>query len=551
MKIISKPKNSDIKRINEIYKVLKKNDFGYLIEENTFFKTFPFLRNRKLSKDKELPDEAVAVRIRSVFEDLGPAFIKLGQMLSTRPDLVGIEISKELQKLRDEAPITEFDEMKKVLEMEFGSEIDEIYEDINETPIGSASIGQVYTAKLKENNEKVAIKVQKPNIEEIIKTDIKLMKFLSARIDRFLTQAQVYNLPAIIEEFEKSILKELNYLDEVRNIEIIDKNFKDISYVYIPKIWRKYCSEKVITMELIEGMKLSELIENDCPEFNKKLIAKRGMNSFFKQVMVDGFFHADPHPGNIIILRNNKICYIDMGMMGILDDNFKKNLAELILILTNGNADNLINQLIYMEILEPVQNTPELKEDLNDLLKKYYGTELKNVDSSLDDLLNVMMKHNVILPKEFVMIGRGVTLLEESAKKLNPEFNTASELRRLSKKILLNKINPEKLVIGTVSYLLEIEHLAKNLPTRISNTLTKLEQGELSVKIRLEGITDISKQLTTAIIIAALIVGSSLALFADKGPTFLDIPILGLSGYLISFALGIYLVVQFIMVEFD
>lgn len=551
MKIISKPKNSEIKRINEIYRVLKKNDFGYLIEENTFFKTFPFLRNRKLSKDKELPDEAVAIRIRKVFEDLGPAFIKLGQMLSTRPDLVGIGISEELRKLRDEAPITEFNEMKEVLEIEFGTQIDEIYEDINETPIGSASIGQVYTAKLKENGEKVAIKVQKPNTEEIIKTDIKLMRFISSRIDRFLTQAQVYNFPAIIDEFERSILKEINYLDEVRNIEIMDENFKNTSYVYIPKIWRKYCSKKVITMELIEGIKLSELIENDCPEYNKELIAKRGMNSFFKQVMVDGFFHADPHPGNIIILKDNKICYIDMGMMGILDDNFRKNLAELMLILTNGNADSLINQLMYMEILEPVQNTVELKEDLNDLLKKYYGTELKNVDSSLDDLLSVMMKHNVILPKEFVMIGRGIALLEESGKKLNPEFNTAIELRRLSKKIILNKINPEKIVIGTISYLLEIEHLAKNLPTRISNTLTKLEQGELSVKIRLEGITDISKQLTTAIIIAALIVGSSLALFADKGPTFLDIPILGLGGYLISFALGIYLVIQFIMVEFD
>lgn len=551
MKIISKPKNSDIKRINEIYKVLKKNDFGYLIEENTFFKTFPFLRNRKLSKDKELPEEAVAVRIRNVFEDLGPAFIKLGQMLSTRPDLVGIEISKELQKLRDEAPVTEFNEMKKVLEMEFNTEVDEIYEYIDETPIGSASIGQVYTAKLKENGAKVAIKIQKPNIEEIIKTDIRLMKFLVARIDRFLTQAQVYNLPAIVEEFEKSILKEINYLDEVRNIEIMGENFKDIPYVHIPEIWRSYCSEKVITMELIEGIKLSELIEDDCPEYNKKLIAKSGMNSFFKQVMIDGFFHADPHPGNIIILKDNKICYIDMGMMGILDDNFRKNLAELILILANGNADNLINQLVYMDILTPVQNTPELKEDLNDLLKKYYGAELKNVDSSLDDLLKVMIKHDVILPKEFVMIGRGVTLLEESGKKLNPEFNTASELRRLSRKILLNKINPEKLAIGTVRYLLEIEHLAKNLPTRIGNTLTKLEQGELSVKIRLEGITDISKQLTTAIIIAALIVGSSLALFADKGPTFLDIPILGLGGYLISFALGIYLVIQFIMIEFD
>ncbi len=551
MKIISNQKNSDIKRINEIYQVLKKNDFGYLIEENTFFKRFPFLRNRKLSKNEELPDDTVPERVRKVLEDLGPTFIKLGQMLSTRPDLVGIEISHELQKLRDDTPTTDFDEMKKVIEEELGSPIDEIYEEINETPIGSASIGQVYTAKLKETGDKVAIKVQKPNCEETIKTDIKIMEFIAARIDQFIMQSRVFNFPVIVEEFEKSILKEINYLEEVRNMEIMKANFRGVSYVKIPDVYRKYCSEKVITMELIEGIGLHELTENDCPEYDKQLIAKRGMNSFFKQIMIDGFFHADPHPGNIIIMENNVICYIDMGMMGVLDDSFKENLAELILLITNGNASNLINQLIYMEIITPAQNTPELRDDINDLMKKYYGTEVTNVNNSLEDLLNAMIKNDIILPREFVLIGRGLTLVEESGKKLNPDFNTENELKRMSKKILMNKIKPEKLLKVTSNYLLEMGHLAKHLPTRINNTLSKLEQGELIVKIKHEGITDISKQVTTAIIIAALIVGSSLALFAEKGPSLFDIPLLGLIGYVISFALGIYLVLQFIMVELD
>ena len=551
MKIINKSSNADIQRINQIYKVLKQNDFGYLIEENTFFKTFPFLRNRKLTKDDELPDETIPTRIRKVLEDLGPAYIKLGQMLSTRPDLVGLEISEELQKLRDDTPITDFDEMKKVIEEELAHDLDEIFTDIDETPIGSASIGQVYKAKLKENGAKVAIKVQKPDIEKIIKSDLRIMKFLAVKIDQFINKTKVYNFPAIVAEFEKSILKEINYLEEVRNMEIIGSNFKHVSYVHIPEPYHEYCSGKVITMELIEGVTLSEVIDDEGETYDKKLIAKRGMDSYFKQVMIDGFFHADPHPGNIMIMEDNKICYIDLGMMGILDDTFRENLAELIMILMNGNADNIINQLIYMDIITPAQNTPELKDDINDLMKKYYGTKLKNVNSSIEDLLNAMVKNNVVLPRDFVMIARGLTLIEESGKKLNPEFDTAKELRRLSKKILINKASPGRLFKIGSNYFLEMGHLIKNLPNTVNSTLSKLEDGEITIKLRHEGINELSKQLTTAIIIAALIVGSSLALFADKGPTLLGIPILGLIGFVISFALGIYLVAQYIMFELD
>ncbi|WP_296884968.1 AarF/ABC1/UbiB kinase family protein [uncultured Methanobrevibacter sp.] len=551
MKVQKKSKNSDIQRINQIYKVLKKNDFGYLIEENTFFKTFPFLRNRKINKDKELPDTTIPIRIRKVLEELGPAYIKLGQMLSTRPDLVGLEISEELQKLRDRTPITDFSEIKELIESELGHPLDEIYTDIDEIPIGSASIGQVHTARLKENGEKVAIKVQKPNTEETIKSDLRIMKFLAVRSDRYLNKTKVYNLPAIILEFEKSILKEINFLEEVRNMEVLASNFKTIPYIHIPEPYIQYCSGKVITMEFIDGKQLSEVIEDNTDKYNKKLIAKRGMDSYFKQVMVDGFFHADPHPGNIIVLDKNKICYVDMGMMGILDDTFKENLAELILLLINGNTDNIINQLIYMDIITPSQNTPELKADINDLMKKYYGTKLKNVNGSIEDLLDAMVKNNVILPREFVMIARGLALIEESGKKLNPNFDTAEELKGLSKKIILHKASPKRLFKLGSNYILEIGHLAKNLPNTVNNTLSKLEDGEITIKLKHEGIMELSKQVTTAIVMAALIVGSSLALFADKGPTILNIPVLGLIGYVISFALGIYLVIQYIMFDLD
>ena len=218
----------------------------------------------------------------------------------------------------------------------------------------------------------------------------------------------------------------------------MQSNFKSIPYVYIPEVYNDYCSGKIINMELIEGDDLSKVIEDESGKYDKKLIAKRGTNSFFKQIMIDGFFHADPHPANIIIKDNNTICYIDMGMMGILSEGFKENLAELIMLLINGNADNIINQLIYMDIIAPTQNTPELKEDIDDLMKKYYGNKLKNINGSIEDLLNTMIKHNISMPREFVMIGRGLALVEESGKKLNPEA-TDEELFLRAYDVLVNK----------------------------------------------------------------------------------------------------------------
>ena len=523
MKVRTNTANDNIKRLNEIYKVLKKNDFGYLIEENTFFKKFPFLRNRKLSKEEELgdsPDESIPIRMRKVLEELGPAYIKLGQMLSTRPDLVGVEIAEELQKLRDDTPVTPFDEIKEVIETELGDSMNKIYVDIDETPIGSASIGQVYKARLRETGEKVAIKVQKPNSREIIESDIKIMKFLAKRIDQFLTMTKPLNLPVVISEFERSILKEINFLEETMNLQNLANNFKKV------------------------------LLKKDYPKIDKKKIANYGVKSYFKQVLIDGFFHADPHPGNLIVTKDGKLCYIDLGMMGILSENFKETLAELILLLIGRNSNNIIKQLIYMDIITPAQNTDKLKTDLDDLLNLYYGAELRNMDGLLDDLLNVMVENNIALPREFVMIGRGIALIEDTGKKLDPTFNAAEELKKLSRKIVINKYKPERIAKSSINYLLQLEHLAKDLPDTINNTISKIENGKLEVNLKHLEVSELINQLSVSLILSALIIGSSLAMFIEKGYHIFGYPILGLIGFVVSGILGIYLIIQY-MIERD
>ncbi|WP_407410690.1 ABC1 kinase family protein [Methanobrevibacter sp.] len=547
MKVIVRPQNENLKRVNEIYQVLKKNDFGYLIEENTFFKKFPFLRNRKIEKEEGLADESIPIRIRKVFEELGPAYIKLGQMLSTRPDLVGTELAEELQSLRDNTPVTPFNEIKEIIEKELGKPIDEIFSEIDENPIGSASIGQVYKAKLKSNGADVAVKVQKPNSYEIVKSDVEIMKFLAVRIDRFIHQTRTLNLPAVVKEFERSIFKELNYLEEVMNMQNLSKNFKNVSYIRIPKPYTEYCTYQIVTMELIKGVEVTKLINRDYPDIDKKKIANYGLKSYFKQIMTDGFFHADPHPGNLIVTEDNKLCYIDLGMMGVLNEDFKEDLAELILLLIGKNTNDIIKQLLYMNIITPAQNTEDLRADIDDLLTRYYGAELRNMDGVIEDLLNVMVKNNITLPREFVMIGRGIALIEDTGKKLDPTFNAATELRKLSREIVVNKYKPGRLARVSLNYLLQLEHLAKDLPDTINNTLAKIEEGDIELNLKHEGLSELANQLSVSLIISALILGSSLALLSDVGPTLFEIPILGLVGFVFSAILGGYLVIEYML----
>ena len=522
MNIIPSTKNEYLQRINQIYAVLKKNDFGYVIEQNTFLKT-------------------------KVLEELGPAYIKLGQMLSTRPDLVGWDMANELEKLRDDTPATPFPEIKKVIEEQLGKPIDEVYKNLDENPVGSASIGQVYKATLIENNEEVAIKVQKPHIQKMIYADIKIMEFLAQKMDKYFQKTRIYNLPAIIYEFKRSIKKELNYKDEVGNMEHLAYNFRRSPNIHIPKAYTDYCSEKLITMEFIKGIEVEKIFNSDDPKYNKKLIADRGVKAYFKQIFIDGFFHADPHPANIMIMDNNEVCFIDEGMMGTLDNNFKENIAELILLLINGNTDHLLNQFLYMGVINKEQRSSgKLKDDVEDLMNKYYGSDLKNMDGGFQDLINVMIENDVKLPREFVMIGRGLALIEETGKKLNPEFNTVKQLRKLSKRIIFNKYNPKRILENGENYLLEIEHLAKNLPSRVDNLVTLLEKGEIKITLKHVNLEKLVHQLSVSIIIAGLLVGSSLTIMSNAGPKLFDMSIFGLVGFLFSGILGGYLVFKYI-----
>ncbi len=515
------------KRFDEIMGVAKKHHLANLL--------------------KNEPDENFEVSdLRYAMEELGPAFIKLGQLLATRPDMVGNEIADDLKLLRDNTPVTPFDEIRKVIEGELGQPLEEVYSEFNEEPLGSASIGQVYKATLKDSGMEVAVKVQKPGIREVIEPDVKILNRLAGTVDKHVTKSRTYNLPAMAKEFERSIFKELNYMEEVKNINKITNNFKEVDYIKIPDVYPEYCTTKLINMELIDGYEVTDLYGKEIEGINNAEIAQYGCQSYLKQVLIDGFFHADPHSGNLFVTRDNRLCYIDFGMMGVVNDTFRSNFAQLVLLLLDGNSHHLINQLLYMDIITPEQNTDEFREDVDDLLNSYIGVDMDQMDGIFDDLMNVMISHNIILPREFVMIGRGIILIEEAGDKLDPHFNLTGELEKFAKDMIKSKFEPGNLVGGGFNYIVEIEHLLKDLPDRLNSTLDKVEKGELELNMNHTGLDDLKNQLSISIIVAALLVGSSIAILADKGPKVWDISAIGFAGFVFSAVLGAYLIIKYI-----
>ena len=528
-------------RIKEIYGVAKKYNVSELISES---------RNPKDPSQGEYDEELDASGIRLALEELGPAYVKLGQLLCTRPDLVGNEIADELTKLRDNTPVTPFEDIKKVIETELGQPLDEVYSEFEEEPLGSASIGQVYKATLKENGEKVAVKVQKPGSYEIVASDVRIMVYLAEKADKYITKTRTFNLPAIVKEFERSIFKELDYMEEVMNIQKITKNFEGYDYVKYPKVYPKLCTNRLINMELVQGYNVTELYDNEIDGISGKKIANDIVESYFKQLMLDGFFHADPHPGNMIIDKEEKkLCYLDLGMMGILTEKFRSDLAQLILLLLGGNSDSLVKQLLYMKIISPEQDTEELRMDISDLVNRYIGADLDQMDGVLEKLINTMIKHGVTLPREFVMIGRGVALIEDIGYNLDKDFNIGEALQRFSRKLAADKFNPVKVAKGSYDYLLDVERLMKDLPDRINSTLTKVEKGEIKVNLELAGLTELKNQLSASLIISALIIGSSLAILSNSGPKMWDTSAIGLFGFLLSAVLGFYIVFKYIILD--
>ncbi|NLU03928.1 MAG: AarF/ABC1/UbiB kinase family protein [Methanothermobacter sp.] len=542
----------DMGRLREIIRVMTKYHFGNILEavglKNRLFETL-----KLYIKSPEEVHEPAHVRLRLVLEELGTTFIKLGQVLSTRADLVGREVAEELAKLQDEAPPFPFEDVKRVLESELGVPMEEVFSEFQEEPVASASIGQVHRARLR-NGDAVAVKVQRPGIADTVKSDIILMKYLAKLANDRVPGLRYYNLPGIVAEFERAIRKELDYHQEANNVERFRAMFMDDETVYAPYVYREYSTGRVLTMEYVDGVKLTDILKSDI-KFNARVIAERGARCYFKQIFIHGFFHADPHPGNILVQKGNVLCFLDFGMMGHLDRSFRDRLAELFILLMNYDVNGIVNQLRYMNILTEETDLEEVKYDIIDLLDRYYGADVRKVGEILTEFTmpGMIRRHRIRIPRDFVLLARVMSMAEDLGERLDPRFNGLEVAWMMTHKLIRNRLNPLRNLDEVPAAIIELEHIMNDLPRGLISALQKLEEGKLKMELEHRNLDEISvrierstNRISVAMLVSALIIGSSLVTIPREALILEKFPFLGIFGFAVSFLIALALIVSII-----
>lgn len=537
-----------IGRYKEIASVMVKYGFGFIVEKlnKDSVASKIAIRSPKIS----IRDMTTGQRIRHAFEELGPTYIKIGQILSTRKDILDDEIISELSKLRDDVEFFDTDIAMDILKSELPKDVSEVFDYIKEKPIAAASIGQVYEARLK-NGKKVVVKIQRPDIEATIKADINILKRLSENLG-FIKKEWNIDAYELISELEVQLLRELDYKFEAVNgikLRTIFQNSKD---VFIPEIYNDFTTKKILIMEKVEGICLSEIDNYDVSDDRKKKIVEIGVRSFFRQVMTCGFFHADPHPGNIFILEDDKIAYIDFGMIGIIDNRTLGYLNQLIIASTDKNVEKIIRILKDLDALSIEENNEGLKRDLLYLIHYYYDIPFDKLSISeiLNEVFRFMRTHKINLPSQLVILGKTVITLEGTSRGLYRDFSVESIASSYLEYYKKERLDLKKNLASLKSNIDESYYDIVTVPSQLKNILTileknnmKLDLGELKAPNIEENIRKFTTQVTMSIMLAACIVGSSLILAStniQKSPT---IKFVGICGFILSFIIGIALVI--------
>ena len=542
-----------IRRYRTILGVLIKYGFGHFVEQLNI-DYYLELGKRIVTLDKipkDLERLSQAQRLRLAMEELGPTFIKLGQLLSTRPDVLGSAYIHEFSKLQDKVPGFSFEEVNAQIQRELGYPAEELFAEFSTTPLAAASIAQVHRGKLR-SGEEVVFKVRRPGIVKIVETDIDVLMGLAYLIEQHIPTVALYDPVGLVKEFRRSIMRELNFTREGRTVDRFAVNFAESETVYTPKIFWDYTGDIVLTMEYVDGIKISALEELTAQGYDLKVIASRGADAFLKQVLDFGLFHADPHPGNVFILPDQVICMLDYGMVGRLGQDLKDQLIDLLQALLNRDVDKIISQLLYSGELTDDSDIKNLRRDLHDFIEDYYDIVLQDikVGKLLSEFIEILTHHRIHFPADFMVLAKALVIMEGVGRQLDPEFNMINHMRPYVNKLVFERFSPKNISEQAGRIVQAYSSLAKNLPQDIKEFVNRLNRNQFKIDLEHRGleklVTDLdrsSNRVSFAVVIGSLIVGSSLVMQIDKGPMILGFPLLGLLGYSIAGFLGLWLAI--------
>lgn len=536
-----------LSRYKEIATVLVKYGFGFIVDKLNKDSVAGKVITK--SPNSSIKSMTTGQRLRHAFEELGPTYIKIGQIISTRKDLFDNDIIEELSQLRDNVEPFDNSVAMDILKEELACEIEEVFEYISEQPIAAASIGQVYGARL-TNGKNAVIKIQRPGIENIIKSDIDILKRLAGNLDFFKKD---WNIDAkeLISEMEVQLIRELDYKFEAVNGIKLGEIFKESREVFVPEIYNDYTTKRLLVMEKVDGICLSEIDDYNIDDAQKKRIIDIGVKSFFRQVMTCGFFHADPHPGNIFILDDGKLAYVDFGMIGLIDEKTLRYLNQLIISSTNKNTDQIIRILTDMNAISGDINNEILRRDLLYLIHYYYDIPLDKLSIAeiLDEVFRFMRNHKIVLPSQLVLLGKTVITLEGTSRGLYKGFSVESIANAYLKYYREEKLDIKRSMGNLKANIDEYYYDFITVPGQIKGILNileknnlKLDIGEFEAPTLEESLRKFTTQVSMSITLAACIVGSSLILASSNIEKSRTIKYVSIAGFIISFIIGITLV---------
>lgn len=493
-------------------------------------------------------------RIRLALEELGPTFIKFGQIMSSRSDLLPKDLIAELEKLQSEVPPFESAISVETIENELDEKLTDLFAEFQEVPIAAASIGQVHKATL-HSGETVAVKIQRPAIEKTIKTDLEILKHLASMAEKHVEDLKPFHLTAIVEEFRKAIFKELSYVNEASNLELFQQNFENDPTVKVPKLYHELSTAKVLTMEFIQGTNISNQAELKKHGLSPIKLAARGANTVLKQIFEHGFFHADPHPGNIFILEDNVVCFLDYGMMGTLSRSLKDQLIDVLVGVVEENPRRVTRAIMQMVTSDDFIDTVNLESQVSDFIDSYANKSLQQIDMNnlFSDLLNILFENKLKIPSNLHLLFKSFIVIQANGKMLNPDFNIAEYLHPYTRKVLLQRYNPKLLAKEAFDSAAELASLLKDMPYEMRDILERLKKGKVKMDIEHKGLSPlminherIANHIVFAIILASIIIGSSLIVHSKLPPFWHGVPIIGLVGYIGAALIGFWLLISII-----
>jgi len=541
-----------LRRLRQIVSTFVEYGFGEFLDQMRIWEHSSITRRILHRHEEQFPRKTGPERLRLALQELGPLFVKLGQILSTRPDIAPHSFIMELEKLQNQVAPVPIEIAKSVVETQLGKPINEVYMSFDDQPLAAASLSQVHRAVLK-TNEVVAVKIQRPGITEIIDADLDILHDLAVLTGRRLRRFGVTDAVGLVEEFSRNIKKELDFRLEANNMQRFGDNFKDNAYIHIPKVYRELCTERVLVMECIDGIAVSETEKLVAGQYDLSLIVHRLADALLASTLEHGFFHADPHPGNVLVMPGNVVCLLDFGLMGYASMRQREKLASLLYETSRQDEKRFTKSLLSVVHRTGPVDEEALERDVAYLIQEhaYLPTTELQLWSLLNMLSQLLIMHNLSFPTQLVWLLKALATGEDIARRLGADFDMAEYTRHYGEQLLRRRFSPLRQARELSSTLLDLWELIRDLPYQAKNIFYQLSEGRLKIEFEHIGLEPMRKsleqasnRLVLAVIVAALLVGSSMVITSDIPPIVAGMPVIGLIGYILAGFMGICLLIS-------